>query len=268
MYLGIDVGGTKTLLASLDASGNIVDRVKFPTPQTYPELITAIQAAARQLSQEPYQLAAAGVPGILDRKQGLVLSYGHRDWTNNPIKTDLSAALGCPILIENDGKLGGLAAAIDIINEYKNVLYLAIGTGIGICYTANGIIDQSIDDGGGHTLLLEHDGQTLPWEDFAGGLAIIQKYGLQASEITDPVAWQAIAHNFTQGIEVLLTDRTPDAIVVGGGVGAHLDKFAHFLEEDLTISLGSCPPLLQANDAEEIVIHGCYQLIKQYEATA
>jgi predicted NBD/HSP70 family sugar kinase len=263
MYLGIDIGGTKTLVAVLSPEGEILEQVKFATPQSYPEFLITFQEHLSQLQNKSFIGAAAGVPGVFDRANDIVVSYGNLDWHNTPVKTDLEKIVGCPVAVENDGKLGGLFEAADIIDEYKNLLYLAIGTGIGICYTSNGIIDQTIDDGGGHTLMIEHNGTLEPWEDFAAGKAITDKYGLHASEITDPAAWKEIAHNFTLGIKVLLESRSPDVIIIGGGVGAHFDKFSSFLEIDLKEILGSCPPLRQAKDAEEAVVYGAYELIKQ-----
>lgn len=263
MYIGIDVGGTKTLVAVLSPEGEIVEQAKFATPQDYPGLLTTLQQQIEQFSNRSYVAGAAGVPAILDRSTGVAISFGNLSWRNVPIKADLEKIMGCPMAVENDGKLGGLFEAVDIVDEYKNMLYLAIGTGIGVCYTSNGIIDQTIDDGGGHTLLIEHHGKPEPWEDFAGGKAITEKYGQKAAEITDPEAWKEIAHHFTLGIKVLLETRSPDVIVIGGGVGAHFDRFASFLEADLKENLGSCPPLRQAKVAEEAVIYGAYELIKQ-----
>jgi predicted NBD/HSP70 family sugar kinase len=265
MYVAIDVGGTKTLVASLDSEGKIKQQAQFPTPATYQDLVNQIGTSAAQLNGDGYRMAAAGVPGILDRQKGTVLSYGHREWVDTPIRADLSKALGCPALIENDGKLGGLVEAVNLINEYKDMLYLAIGTGIGICYTSNGIIDQSISDGGGHTMMLEHEGKTQAWEDFAGGQAIVTKYGQRASQITDPETWKAISHNLSLGIVELLKNRSADVIVIGGGVGAHLDKFKSFLEVAIKDAMGSCPPLIEAQHPEQAVIYGAYQLIKQHE---
>lgn len=267
MYLGIDIGGTKTLLASLDDQGQILASRKFPTPQTYGEFLSEFEKEFKELGFQP-AYAAAGFPGFIDRTNGLVISYGHRNWQNTPVVDDFSKILVCPVVIENDGKLGGLAEAISLIDDYKRVLYLAIGTGIGIAYTANGIIDTNISDGGGHTLMIEHDGMVKPWEDFASGSAIVAQFGKMASELDDPEAWKVIAHNIGLGAIELITTLKPDVIVVGGGVGAHFDKFREQLEVDLKQYESpevSIPPLFQAKHAEQAVIYGGYHLIKQAE---
>jgi predicted NBD/HSP70 family sugar kinase len=64
----------------------------------------------------------------------------------------------------------------------------------------------------------------------------------------------------------LLATIQPDVVVVGGGVGAHFEKFQPFLEEALkkiNNPLVPVPPLLKAQRPEEAVIYGCYEYIVQ-----
>jgi predicted NBD/HSP70 family sugar kinase len=42
MILGIDVGGTKTLLGMFDAEGVLTDSVKFPTPSEYDDFLSEL----------------------------------------------------------------------------------------------------------------------------------------------------------------------------------------------------------------------------------
>lgn len=271
MYVGIDVGGTKTLLALLSAEGEIVKSDKFDTPDDYPDLLTSLQQHAVALGGGPYEMAAAGVPGVIERDTGAVTAYGNRPWQDTPVATDFGKVLGCPVLVENDGKAGGLAEANLLINEFNNVLYLAIGTGIGIANIINGVNNTKVSDGGGHVFQIEHNGKLQPWEDFASGSAIVKQFGQKASEITDPTTWQKIAYNLSVGMVDLIASLTPDVIVIGGGVGRHFDKFAGALEQELAkyqSDMLTIPPLRQAQHAEEAVIYGCYQLIKQHGQTA
>lgn len=269
MYLGIDFGATKVLLAVISEDGQVGETRKFATPLDYPTFLEQLQQEFDQLNITP-TMAAIGAPGVIDRQTGVVTSYGNRDWRDTPLKADLEKIVGCPVLIENDGKLAGLAEALLIIDDYKKVLCLAIGTGIGIAYTANGIIDTSISDEGGHGLLLEHDGVVQPWEHFASGHAIVEKYGKMASEISDPEAWKAIAHNLFLGIFELLKTLSPDVIVISGGVGTHFDRYQHFLEAELQQGLGSrpVPALRQAQHTEQAVIYGGYELIRSARESA
>jgi glucokinase len=264
--VAVDIGGTKTLIAVVSAEGIIEQEVKFPTADNYQQFLKDFAVHLKELGDQTFEGGAAGVAGRLDRDNGLLIKCGNLSWHNEPLEADLERLVGCPFAIENDAKVGGLGEALPLINEFKNVLFITIGTGIGIAYTANGIIDTRIADGGGDVLLLEHEGKVQPWEDFASGSAIVQKYGKKASDISDPTAWKTITHNLSLGILDLIASLSPDVIVIGGGVGSHFDKFGEQLEKELKqyqTELLTIPPIRPAQHPEEAVIYGCYNLIQQ-----
>jgi predicted NBD/HSP70 family sugar kinase len=117
-------------------------------------------------------------------------------------------------------------------------------------------------------MIFEHQDQTKQWEDFASGRALKARYGKQASEITDPAIWQEYTKLLVAGLEDLLAIIKPDAVIFGGGVGAHFENFKGFLEDELNKinnPLVPVPPLLKAQRPEEAVIYGCYEFIKQQQ---
>ena len=57
-----------------------------------------------------------------------------------------------------------------------------------------------------------------------------------------------------------------EVIIIGGGVGAHFDRFGKFLEEEMreySSDLVPTPVLREALHAEQAVIYGCLTLIQQ-----
>src|SRR6266567_865374 len=190
MYLGIDVGGTKTLVASLDDDGVIQQSYKFPTPKEYKEFLKELTENVEKLSTTEFIATGIGVPGRIDHENGSGFGFGNLPWKNVTIQQDVKKIVHGPVVIENDAKLGGLSEAMIVKDEFKKVLYITIGTGIGIALIDNGVIDTELADGGGKTLLLEHNGKLEPWEAFASGHAIVQRFGQRASDITDQKTWQ------------------------------------------------------------------------------
>lgn len=267
MYLGIDIGGTKTLVAIFDDSGQLGQTVKFPTNHDYQQFLTDLKAQVATLGVTNITAGAVGAAGRHDRENGVIISCGNLTWKNVPLKHDLEALFNCPFSVENDAKVGGLAEAILVINDFKNVLYLPIGTGIGVAYIANGKIDPNIGDAGGSGLLVEYEDRQQTWEEIASGKAIVARYGKKASEITDPEIWKEISHRLCIGITELLAVITPDVIIIGGGVGTNYDKFGDYVTAELkqqeTPNL-PVPPLRPAQNPEQAVIYGCYELIKQH----
>lgn len=272
MYLGVDVGGTKTLVAVFEENGTLKASQKFPTPPDYQEFLEQLQATVNSLSSEQFTAAAVALPASLNEDGSIALAFGNLAWTNLPVLADCKKLFKCPVLIENDAKLAGLSEANLIKKDYKKVLYITISTGIGYSLIINGVIDQTIADGGGRTMLFERDGKLVPWESFASGKAIVERYGKRAADIDDPDCWQIMAQDFALGMIDLIAILQPEIVVIGGGVGSHFHKFGKYLKQvlaPLATPLMSIPPIVQAKHPEEAVIYGCYDLLKgKYGSTA
>lgn len=267
-FIAIDIGGTKTLLATMSPHGEILESIKFPTPGSYDEFLPALEEAVDKLTTKEFRAGCVAVPGTIDRTKGKIIQLGNRtDWQNLNITRDIERIVQCPLIIENDAKLAGLSEAMLLKKQYKRVLYITISTGIGIGLTVDGVIDESIGDGGGHSILLPHNDNLVPWESFASGSAIVRKYGKMASEITDKATWSKIVRTFTPGFIELIAILEPEVIVVGGGAGHYIDRFHDLLMKDLRkyeTPMLHIPPVLGAKRPDEAVIYGCYDYAKQH----
>ncbi len=267
MYLAIDIGGTKTLVAALDEKGVIIESTKFPTPETYEEFLATLEQTIRALKTQEFRAGTVAAPGSLDRNRGMIKQLGNRQtWQNLPIVTDVEKMTRCPMRFENDAKLAGLSEAMLLKDKYSRVLYVTISTGIGIGLTVNQQIDPNIGDGGGRTMLLEHHGKLTPWEDFGSGSAIVRKYGKMASEIDDPATWAEIVRTFTPGLIELIAILEPEIIVIGGGAGHYIDKFHGALLADMKkyeTPMFHVPPIVGAQRPDEAVVYGCYDYARQ-----
>lgn len=268
MYLAIDVGGTKTLLAVFSPEGKILKQNKFPTSKKYSDFLIELKKAFEHFGEPGIKACCCAVPDTsMDRKKGIVFGFGNLAWRNVPIVKDLSRILNdVPVIIENDAKLAGFFEANNIRSEFKKVLYITIGTGIGFAIIKNGIIDLEISDTGGHGMILDHDGTLEVWENYASGKALTNKYNKKASEIDDPNIWKDYVVGLAQGFNELLVTFEPDVVIVGGGVGSHFDKYSQFLTDELQKQASQgriLPPIIKAERPEEAVIYGCYDFIRQ-----
>jgi predicted NBD/HSP70 family sugar kinase len=266
MILTIDIGGTKTLFGIFDLSGKLKKTYKFPTPETYPDFIDLLSSEVKKfIGTSKITKCVAAVPGKLDRARGIGLEFGNRPWENVPIGADLTKATGVPVDIENDANLAGLAEAL-LIPKYSKVLYVTVSTGIGSAYVVDGYLDKNMLDAEVGHMMLEHEGRLKTWESFASGKAVYNKLNKKVSEITDSKDWYMISRNIAIGLINVIATTTPDAIVIGGGVGANLEKFLPRLEEELRLyqtNVVSLPPIFKAQNPEEAVIYGCYALATQ-----
>lgn len=264
--MGVDVGGTKTLLAVLDEHGVIKEEKKFRTPETYANFLLELKHTVTQLETKEFKAGAVGIRGMIDRKHGRRIGDALLDWGVVPVQADVEKITHCPIVLENDAKLAALSEGMLLKAKYSRVLYITISTGIGFALVVDGNIDSNINDGGGQSLLLEHKEKLTAWEDFAGGQAIVERYGKKAMDIHDAETWKKISRDLAKGISQLIAVMQPEVIVIGGSVGEYFDRYADQLEAEISkykIPLVEQPDLKQAQRPNEAVVYGCYDIAKQ-----
>lgn len=272
MYLAIDIGGTKTLLAVFDDSGSVVESVKFPTSHNYDEFLASLSASLLIMKfGKKFASACVAIPGLLDREHGIVHALGNLPWVDKPIKSDIATIVGnCPVIIENDSRLAGLGAAQPYKQQYKDILYLTISTGIGGGLISSGKIVQPLQDMEVGKIPVYYEGTLQHWEDFAGGRSIVERYHKKASEIDDDQAWEQIADAIGYGVAIASSTLQPDVIIFGGGVGQFADRFiprvSKYMDRVLH-PISKRPKLMTAQNPEKVVIYGCYQLAKSHAET-
>jgi predicted NBD/HSP70 family sugar kinase len=266
MYAGIDIGGTKTLVASIDDNGVITQKIRFETPKNYEFFLHELRFAVHKLDNKEFDAGGVGAPGRIDRVHGRGINFGNLGWKDVPILDDAERIFHCPMALENDAKLAALSEALLLMNKYSKILYVTISTGIGWAVIENCRIDDAIGDGGGKAMLVEHHRKLVPWESFASGHAIVERYGKKAEEIHDAKTWRAIVRDLKPGLIELIAIAEPEAIVFGGSVGVYFDRYGKYLREELKkthIPLVTMPDLRAAQRPEEAVLFGAYDLAIQ-----
>jgi predicted NBD/HSP70 family sugar kinase len=266
-YLAVDIGATKTLFAVFGADGQMVCEKKIKTNPDYEQFKRDLAAALKELDKFKFRAVCCAVPGRLDLERGVAVAFGNEDWRDIPVKDDFSALLpDAMVMVHNDAKLAGLSEAHMLGDKYNKVLYLTISTGIGGGVITGGQIDPDFANFEPGQMVFEFEGQTRQWEDISSGRVLKERYGKLASEIQDEETWRAYVETLVPGFENLLATIQPDAVIIGGGVGTHFDKFKPYLEAELSKinnPLVPVPPLLKAQRPEEAVIYGCYDYLRQ-----
>ena len=102
MYLGIDVGGTKTLVGSLTNEGVITQWHKFPTPEKYADFLPALKEVLHTLEAKDFRAIGIAAPGLIDREHGIFKAGGNIKWRNVHLQTDLARMMHTPVVLEND----------------------------------------------------------------------------------------------------------------------------------------------------------------------
>lgn len=267
MYIGIDIGGTKTLIAALTNEGVIHESLKFPTPVDYDDFLAELRTNVANLTTHDFRAGAVAAPGAINRKNGYFEKGGNLKWKNLPLQRDVERITHCPMLIENDANLAGLSEAMLLKDKHAKVLYLTISTGIGGGLIVDQHIDPSMADIEPGQMMLQRGDKIVKWESFASGKAIYERYNQKASDIEDPAIWQAVVKDLAVGFIDLFAITQPDVVVIGGGVGTHLKKYHDLLVAELKkyhTPMVDIPPIIKAQRPEEAVIYGCYDLARQH----
>jgi predicted NBD/HSP70 family sugar kinase len=238
----------------------VLNKQRFPTPHDEQDFLKELRSVLSRFDIKNAQAICVAAPGIIG-KDGTVLRCSNLPWTNFPLQKLLRSELKCPVYINNDAKLAGLAETHSLPSLPDLSVYVTVSTGIGTGIITNGRIDSALANSeGGHMMLQTPDG-LKEWEDFASGRAIRDYFGKMASEIKNPADWEIVVDRLTLGFQTLIPLLQPNVIIIGGSVGSYFDHFGHLLCERLRKCIPpyiDIPPIVQAQHPEEAVIYGCY----------
>ena len=145
VYLGVDVGGTKTAVILSARPPEALARIEFATlPEQGPEraLQLIVESARSLLAQHGLGVKAVGVScgSPLDRVKGIIQAPPNlATWIDVPIRSLLEEAFDAPCQVENDANAGAVA-------EHRfgagvgtdHMVFLTLGTGLGAGIIANG----------------------------------------------------------------------------------------------------------------------------------
>ncbi len=168
MYnIGLDIGGTKVIGALFDEQKNILKSVKKKTKARegkeviFGQISRVIEGLIEGIDKSEIKGIGAGVPGIIDAENGVVLFSPNIPWENYPLKEYIEKAFEIKTTLANDVNVGVLGEwKYGAGRGYKNIVGIFVGTGIGGGLVINGeIYDGKIGAAGeiGH-ITVDFDG--------------------------------------------------------------------------------------------------------------
>lgn len=141
LLLGIDIGGTKVVLAVGDEDGRTRASRRRPMPLSgdWRADLDVLAEEARSLLEEADVAAGAlhrigvSVPGPADPARGVLINPPNLPgWREVPVAAHLTDALGAPTRIENDANAAALAEArFGAGQGVDDLVYLTMSTGVG-----------------------------------------------------------------------------------------------------------------------------------------
>ncbi len=146
--LGIDIGGTKMALASVDPRGTVLHRSVVGAPaadagrmvESLLELVDGGIASARAAGLD-VEAVGIGAAGFILKDEGVLMSSPNIAWSMVPLRELVAQRTGLPAFLDNDAtaaaageRLAGVARGLD------DFVLVTLGTGIGGGICAGGRI--------------------------------------------------------------------------------------------------------------------------------
>jgi glucokinase len=155
---GIDLGGTKIEVGIVAPDNRIVARKRFPTEDRLgpASVVARIAACIAELQAqlpggEPVAAVGVCTPGPVDHATGTLLDPPNIPGLHHtPLAALLSTALGAPVRIDHDAKATGLGEFhYGAGRGERSMVYMIVGTGVGIAIIADGEIYRGLHNSAG-----------------------------------------------------------------------------------------------------------------------
>ncbi|HTG93593.1 MAG TPA: ROK family protein [Pyrinomonadaceae bacterium] len=250
--IGVDVGTARTLVATSDLAGRVLQWERFDTPRDSKDLIANIVTHARELNEKngnTIEGIGISLPGLVD-SGGTKLYVPQFKWRDIPLVEEVSAQIGLPVSLENDANAAALAElwfGRPEIREVRDFILVLVEEGVGTGIVFDGQVYRGeagaagefghMTIGSGAPVACA-SGSRECWEAFASERSALARYrnlmenrngGTNPSfgDLMDlalhdndaaRIALTETAHYLGIGIANLIRGLAPEAVIVGGPI--------------------------------------------------
>jgi fructokinase len=239
-YGGIEAGGTKFVCVVASGPDNILAQERIPTtkPQeTIGKTIEFFKPFVESKQLDSIGIASFGPVDInpSSNTYGYITTTPKPGWAQADLLGPIKKALGIECAFDTDVNAAALGEHywVPENRELDPLLYITVGTGIGVGYIVNGkTLHGLIHPEGGHAFI-PHDRTVDPFpgvcpyhgdcmEGLASGPAMAARWGQAAETLPDNhPAWELEAKYLAYMISNLILNFSPKRVVLGGGVPQH-----------------------------------------------
>ena len=192
----------------------------------------------------------------MDGEKGIVRLSGNLGWVNKPLAQDLSERLGIPVTLTNDANAAAYGEyACGAGSDYKSVVLITLGTGVGSGIVLNGKLFEGNEGAGaelGHEVIrmdgekcacgrrgcfeayasatalikqtmraMEKDRQSMLWQLCGGDINKVNgKTAFDGAQSGDRTAKRVVSNYLrylSEGLANIANTFRPEAILIGGG---------------------------------------------------
>jgi predicted NBD/HSP70 family sugar kinase len=246
--IGVDLGTSRTILATSDLAGRVLEQEDCETDPCAEKTIAQIARCARKLIKKSggtVEGIGVSLPGMVEPETGTALFVPHFKWSNLEISRELSAATRLPVKADNDANAAALAelwfgrAEVRDVRDFIVVL-IHEGVGTGIVFDGQIYRGESGAAGEFGHMTIGRDapvacaaGRRECWEAFTSERAALARYARPA-ELQGPLKFEELvdralkgegaaikalretAHFLGVGIANLIQGLSPQAVIIAG----------------------------------------------------
>ncbi|MFC1619598.1 ROK family protein [Candidatus Neomarinimicrobiota bacterium] len=209
LYIGIDIGGTKSAACLMDADGNLYERDEYPTTKgadSWKPTVESLKSSVGDyLGGQRAEAIGISCGGPLNRSRGVILSPPNLSgWDEVPIVSIFKRAFKIPVYLENDANAGALAEwKFGAGKGYQNLIFLTFGTGLGAGLILDGRLFTGTNDlagEAGHIRLSEKGPKgyhkTGSFEGFCSGPGLAQLMAAELNSLADEIGQSAMTQKY------------------------------------------------------------------------
>jgi glucokinase len=243
-WIGLDIGGSKTLLIIISEDHKLISKEKFPSSNKLSFVREIIHQSLHRAKIREDQVVAmgVGVAGIVDPIAGMIIDAPALKWKNLDVMTPWTLYFNFPIYINNDVNCALLGEKLmGEGKNYQNIFYISIGTGLGSALILNDKLIYGANQMAGEVAY------TLDKDDVhQGKINVLGKFGIQEQKISGTALAQyfpsakeffnlyeagnlkamEFMEEFVIDISILIANVTslinPEKVFLGGGVAEPL----------------------------------------------
>lgn len=282
--VGVDLGGTKTAVALLDADS--MEILSYSLTDTHAKLtfdhvLTDLLVRIDSIRRDDTVAIGIGVPGPIDVKTGRIVRMPNIPGAEgHDIKRYVAMQTGIPVFLDNDANCFALAEAqLGAGKDHSVVIGITMGTGVGGGVVMNGRLYHGAHGFAGeigHALLVpgkppfDTPDKRGEVEQFLSGSAMRKRCAAARSpkdylegevcSFMHPEVFREIAWMVTSLVHIL----DPSVVVFGGSAGRALQPHLETIEAELKSWMlpGIEPPQLAVGTVQHASVIGAGLLTK------
>ncbi|MEE2815122.1 MAG: ROK family protein [Actinomycetota bacterium] len=269
--IGVDIGAASVRVVIADLTGRVLHQQRFTGvadsrdgAEKLGAVIDGIREALSGAAIPLSRLRAIGVslPGIVDDVGRVTTSVVIPEWSGVDIGSQLSAAFGCPVSVDNGVRLAAVAEHhLGVAQLVDDLLYLSVGNRISMGLILSGRPRRGIHNAAGDIGRLAFPGlvtQTgqLTWRTGATAEEVFER--ARSGERTARDELDSFIDQLARGIATLAMTVDPAMIVIGGGISGAHEQFLEPLRPALAAHIGLpiSVPVVAARLGAEAAAHG------------